>query len=217
MNQLRRFTLVMLALALYATPDVLAKDKQKGELVPVPNRIAGMTGGELLGEGWTDFLAAPAGTFSGGCMPVAHKIVSPEVDADGNASCTVRKGTTIMLFLGSECSNVEDEPFFGADARQQRQCAIEVDQFFVSALVSLDGGAAVEQVAPRFEEISPQRSVELPPDNVLGVDPGPATFVAHGWVVLVQKLDPGEHLLTGTVTTDDGFTSPFRIAITVAK
>lgn len=217
MNQLRRFTLVMLALALCATPDALAKDKQKGELVPVPQRVAGMTGGELLGEGWADFLAAPAGTFSGGCMPVAHKVVSPEVDADGNASCTVRKGTTIMLFLGSECSNVEEEPFFGADAAQQRQCAIEADQFFVSALVSLDGGAPVEQVAPRFEEISPQRSVELPPDNILGVDPGPATFVAHGWVVLVQKLDPGEHLLTGTVTTDDGFTSPFRIAITVVK
>ena len=215
MNQLSRFTLVVLALALYVTPDALAK--QKGELVPVPHRVAGMTGGELLGEGWADFLAAPAGSFTGGCMPVARKIVSPEVDADGNASCTVRKGTTIMLFLGSECSNVEEEPFFGADAHQQRQCAIEADEFFVSALVSLDGGPPVEQVAPRFEEISPQRSVVLPPDNVLGVDPGPATFVAHGWVVLVQKLDLGEHLLTGTVTTDDGTTSPFRIAITVVK
>lgn len=217
MNQLRRFTLVMLALALLAAPAALAKEKQKGELVPVPNRIAGMTGGELLGEGWADFLAVPAGTFSGGCGPVAHKIVAPEVDADGNASCTVRKGTTIMLFLGSECSNVEEAPFFGADARQQRQCAIEADEFFVSAPLSLDGGAPVEQVAPRFEEISPQRSVELPPGNILGVDPGPATFVAHGWVVLVQKLDPGEHLLTGTVTTDDGITSPFRIAVTVVK
>ena len=217
MNQLRRFTLVMLALALYATPDALAKDKQKGELVPVPHRTAGMTGGELLGEGWARFLEAPAGEFTGGCMPVAHKIVTPEVDADGNASCTVRKGTTIMLFLGSECSNVEEDPFFGADAQQQRECAIEADEFFVSALVSLDGGAPIEQVAPRFEEISPQRSVDLPPDNPLGVDPGPATFVAHGWVVLVQKLEPGEHLLTGTVTTDDGFTSPFRIAVTVVK
>ena len=49
---------------------------------------------------------------------MAHKIVAPEVDADGNASCTVRKGTTIMLFLGSECSNVEEVPFFGADARR---------------------------------------------------------------------------------------------------
>ena len=217
MNQLRRFTLVMLALALLAAPAALAKEKQKGELVPVPNRIAGMTGGELLGEGWADLLSTPAGTFSGGCMPVAHKIVAPEVDADGNAACTLRKGTTIVLFLGSECSNVEEPPFFGADARQQRQCAIEADEFFVSALVSLDGGAPVEQVAPRFEEISPQRSVELPPDNILGVDPGPATFVAHGWVVLAQKLDRGEHLLTGTVTTDDGFTSPFRIAISVVK
>jgi hypothetical protein len=217
MKQLRRLTLVMLALALCATPAALAKDKQKGELVPVQHRVAGMTGGELLGEGWADFLTAPAGTFSGGCMPVAHKVVSAEVDADGNASCTLRKGTTIMLFLGSECSNVEEEPFFGADARQQRECAIEADQFFVSALVSLDGGAPVQQVAPRFEEISPQRSIELPPDNVLGVDPGPATFVAHGWVVLVQKLDPGEHLLTGSVTTADGITTPFRIAITVVK
>ena len=216
MNQLRRFTLVMLALVLLAAPAALAKEKQKGELVPVPNRIAGMTGGELLGEGWAT-LAVPAGTFSGGCMPVAHKIVAPEVDADSNASCTVRKGTTIMLFLGSECSNVEEVPFFGADAHEQRECAIEADEFFVSALVSLDGGAPVEQVAPRFEEISPQRSVELPPDNILGVDPGPATFVAHGWVVLVHKLDPGEHLLTGTVTTDDGITSSFRIALTVVK
>src|SRR3712207_7787504 len=52
--------------------------------------------------------------------------------------------------------------------------------------------------------ISPQRSVELPEDNYLGVPAGPATFVAHGWAGLVKKLRPGEHTITVVVADSEG-------------
>jgi len=70
----------------------------------------------------------------------------------------------------------------------------------VSSLIAVDGGEPVEQIAARFERTSPQRTVELPADNVLGVPPQTATFVAHGWVALVRKLRAGEHTITATLT-----------------
>jgi hypothetical protein len=217
MKHLRHSALVIVALALCGAPAANAKEKLKGEVVPAPHRTAGLTGGELIGEGWAQSLSNPAGTFTGGCMPIAHKIVSAEVDAEGNASCTIRKGTTLMLFLGSECSDVEEPPFFGEDEEAQRECAIAADEFFVSALLSLDGGEPIEQINPLFERVSPQRTVELPDDNILGAPPGTATFVAHGWIVLVRKLSVGEHVISGTVTDIDGFTTPFEITVDVVR
>jgi hypothetical protein len=201
MSYARRIALVVVAVLVLSAPAAEARLK----------------GGELLGEAWFQVLSHPAGTFSGGCMPVTHKVVSPEVDLEGNASCTIRKGTTVMLFLGSECSDVEEPPFFGATAREQRECAIAADEFFVSAQVSIDGGDPIEQVDPRFEFISPQRTVDLPEDNFLGVEAQEATFVAHGWILLIQKLRPGDHVISGTVTDVEGTTSPFEIQLEVVR
>jgi hypothetical protein len=222
-----RFTVVaVLAVALCSAPVALAGGAHKhggghkhGGVVatPVHKKVAGLSGGELLGEAWVQLLSVPAGTFAGSCMPVAHKVVSPEPDADGNSSCTIKKGTSLFIPIGSDCSNVEPEPFFGADEAAQRECAIAADEFFVAISIAVDGGEPVDIRNPRFELLSPQRSVVLPEDNLLGVPPGPATFVAHGWAALIKKLRPGEHTITVVVSDAEGGTFTGTIFVEVVR
>jgi hypothetical protein len=168
-----------------------------------------MTGSELLGEAWFQLLRVPFGTNSGGCVGLGRhgKVLAPEPDENFDVNCTIKPGTPLFINFGSDCSDVEEPPFFGATAEEQAECARFVDfDFFVSATIQVDDGPIVQFLAPRFELLSPQRSVVLPEDNFLGVDPGPATFVAHGWGAIV-RLKPGQHTVIVTVTDVTGFTA----------
>jgi hypothetical protein len=218
MRHLRFTALAVVALALCAAPVAVAKAPKKDGVVAPVHSVAGLSGSELLGEGWVALLSNPVGTHSGSCVPLGNKgkVLAPEPDEDLTASCTVKPGTPIVIFFGSECSNVEPDPFFGETEAQQRACAVAFDhEFFVAATITVDDGRPVDILIPRFELISPQRSVVLPPDNFLGVDPGPATFVAHGWVAIVRGLGPGQHTIAVEVTDVTGFTSIFTATINV--
>jgi hypothetical protein len=176
-----------------------------------------MSGGELLADNWVTDLSNPAGTFAGGCMLLGNgdKVVFPAIDENLAAACTVKPGTPVFIAPGSECSDVEDPPFFGATAAEQRACAIAVDrEYFLSTTVSVDGGEPIELVTRRYELVSPQTTVDLAPDNSLGVPPQTATFVAHGWGALIRGLRPGTHTITADVVTTDGeATVVFTIAV----
>jgi hypothetical protein len=219
MRHLRFVVLAVVAVALCAAPVAVAHPPHGdgGAVVTPAHKVAGLSGDELLGEAWVQLLSVPAGTFAGSCTPVTHKVVSPEPDADGNASCTIKKGTSLFIPVGSDCSNVEPEPFFGADEEAQRECAVAVDEFFVAISIAVDGGEPLDIRNPRFELLSPQRSVVLPEDNFLGVPAGPATFVAHGWAALVKKLRPGEHTITVVVTDSEGVTTTGNIFVEVVS
>jgi hypothetical protein len=218
MKHLRWAVLAVLAVGLCAAPVATAHDHKGGGAVVAPaHKVAGLTGGELLGEAWVQLLSHPANTFAGSCTPVVRRVVSPEPDANANSSCTIEKGTSLFIPVGSDCSNVEPDPFFGADEAAQRECAIAADEFFVAISIAVDGGEPVDIRKPRFELISPQRSVELPEDNYLGVPAGPATFVAHGWAGLVKKLPLGEHTITVVVADSEGGTTTGTISIEVVR
>jgi hypothetical protein len=216
MRHLRWAVLAVLAVGLCAAPVAAAHDHRDGGAVVAPaHKVAGLTGGELLGEAWVQLLSHPANTFAGSCVPVVRKVVSPEPDAEANSSCTITKGTSLFIPVGSDCSNVEPDPFFGADEAAQRECAIAADEFFVAFSIAVDGGEPVDIRKPRFELISPQRSVVLPEDNYLGVEAGPATFVAHAWAGLVKNLRVGEHTITVVVSDSEGGTITGTISIEV--
>jgi hypothetical protein len=94
---------------------------------------------------------------------------------------------------------------------------VAADEFFVAISIAVDGGEPVDIRNPRFELLSPQRTVQLPEDNLLGVPAGPATFVAHGWAALVKKLRPGDHTITVVVTNSEGVTTTGTVFVEVVR
>jgi hypothetical protein len=187
-------------------------------VVTSAHNVLGTSGSKLLGEVWFQLLANPVDTFGGDCIPLTRKgdVVAPEPDANLTAQCTVKKGTALFFYFGSDCSDVEPPPFFGADAEAQRACAVAVDHdFFTGATISVDGAEPIAFLKPRFELVSRQRSVDLPPDNFLGVPAGPATFVAHAWAVQVSKLHKGPHTIAVVVSDEEGGVSTFTASIDV--
>jgi hypothetical protein len=215
-----RFGVAVAALALCAASVAVAHETKHGGGVVTPvHKVAGMTGGELLGEAWFQLLSNPNGTFSGGCMPLGRKgkVQVPEPGPDFTSACTVKKGTKLFIFFGSSCSDVEPPPFFGADEEEQRACAIAAGEFFTAASISVDGRKPVDFRKRRFELISPQRTVDLPEDNYLGVPAQEATFVAHGWEVLIRGLRRGEHTIEVVVTDVEGVSTTFTASIEVVR
>lgn len=220
MRHLRPAVVALAAVALCAAPAAAVAHGPHGHHGPVvrpADKVAGVSGSKLLGEGWAKLLANPIETFAGTCMPLGHrgKILAPEPDADFTARCSVRPGTRLFFFFGTECSNVEEPPFFGADAEAQRACALAFDEFFVSASITVDDGEPVDILNPRFELFSPQVTVDLPADNSLGVPAQTATFVAHGWAAVVRKLHRGQHTITVVVGDADGGVTTFTALIDV--
>jgi hypothetical protein len=220
MRHLRFAVLAVVAVALCAAPMAVAHPPHRdGGAVVVPvDKVAGLTGGELLGEAWAQTLSNPPETFSGSCIPLRPngKVVTPEPGPDFTATCTVKRGTSLFFSFGAECSNVEEPPFFGADEADQRACALAADEIFEAATITVDDGEPVDILNARFELLSPQRTVELPADNVFGVEPQTATFVAHGWGALVRKLHPGQHTITVEVDATDMDTT-FTATVNVVR
>lgn len=217
MGHVRRTTLVLVAFALCAAPAAIAHvgHRDADAIVAPADKVAG---GELLGEAWFQGLSHPAGTFSGGCIPLGQRgrVIEPERGPDSTSSCTVKRGTKVFVFFGAECSNVEPPPDFGADFAAQRVCARAASEAVQTVRVTVDDDLSVDIHRRRFELLSPQRTVNLPPDNVLGVPPQTATFSAHAWGALVSKLRPGEHTIAGEFVAA-GFDASFTLFLDVSR
>jgi hypothetical protein len=183
----------------------LAAQPADTKLAPASGRLAGFTGGQLLGEEIRQLfeIPAPDNPFAGAgesCFAAGHKekvlIVWTRPEAP---TCTVKPGTPIFLFgFFNECSDVETP--FRTEA-EQRQCAVEGLRAFVSdlgleaILVSIDGGPSIDIFSDRYLAVSPQMTANLPEDNILGVPAQATTFVAAGWVAMIRPLPPGTHTI----------------------
>jgi hypothetical protein len=192
-------------LAMVSAPAVVAQPADT-KLAPASGRLAGFTGGELLGEEIRQLLEIPAADnpilgAGESCFAAGHKdkvlIVWTRPEAP---TCTVKPGTPIFLFaFFNECSDVE-KPFPRTEA-EQRQCAVEgLRDFaahlgFEAILVSIDGGPSIDIFSDRYLAVSPQMTANLPEDNILGVPAQATTFVAAGWVAMIRPLPPGTHTI----------------------
>ena len=77
-------------------------------------------------------------------------------------------------------------------------------------------GVPVEIRKPQFELFSPQRTVLLPADNILGLDgPQLITLSAHGWGAAVRELNVGEHTIVSDTLFANGFHQVVPHIITV--
>jgi hypothetical protein len=200
---------LVVAVSVVANPFAQAAAPKDGRLVPAGKRLAGLTGGQLIGEETRLLLELPAAEnplFGVGesCFPVGGGgdvlIVWTRPEGQPPAECTVKPGTSVFLFGGWVfCDPVEPPPFFAVGEEAQRQCALEGLRTlleFDAILVTVDGGTPVDIGSDRFVAVSPQGTAQLPEGNVLGVTPQETTFVTAGYVAMIRPLPPGEHTIT---------------------
>jgi hypothetical protein len=200
---------LVVAVSVVANPFAQAAAPRDGRLVPAAKRLAGLTGGQLIGEETRLLLELPAAEnplFGVGesCFPVAGGrdvlIVWTRPEGQPPAECTVKPGTPVFLFGGWVfCDPVEPPPFFAVGEEAQRQCALEGLRTlleFDAILVTVDRGTPVDIGSDRFVAVSPQGTAQLPEGNVLGVAPQETTFVTAGYVAMIRPLPPGEHTIT---------------------
>jgi hypothetical protein len=161
----------------------------------------------LLGDLWETVLETP--TPQDPCVDLGRKVVAPFQAGPGPLTCTVKSGTKIFVAAFTvECSTVEEPPFFGGTEAELRTCVRALDPDEVT--ITVDG----EPVPLTVVETRLLR-VDLPADNILGVDAQPADAVGRGAVALLQPLPLGTHEIVidarGTIIGD--FTSTTTIVV----
>jgi hypothetical protein len=154
--------------------------------------------GRLLGQLWREIFERPVPVnpllAQSLCLRVDRgSVVVPLPLGSAPLTCTVADGTPILAeAYSSECSDVEQPPFFGATYPEQVACAIASDKRITVTHFTLDG-----RPIDFFDVVTPPEEARLPPDNILGVPAGTvAHFAGHGWNVLLRSLSVGRHTLT---------------------
>lgn len=164
--------------------------------------------GATLGALWETVLETPTpqNPFGGGdpCVDLGARgirhVVAP-FSPLGTASltCTVKPGTKLFITAqSSECSTVEDPPYFGRNEAELRTCARDADAGYTVLAISVDG-----RPVPLSEVETGLLTVDIPADNILGITAQQALSVGHGWVALLHPLSRGtHHIVIRAVGTD---------------
>jgi hypothetical protein len=133
-------------------------------------------------------------------------------------SCVVPEGAYIFVpLLGSECSTVEQPPFFGRDEAELRVCASNaVDMaegaFDMTAMqLTVDGETLVGLSS--YRAATPRFALWLPEDNLLGSEQRVADSVADGYQVMLSPLSEGEHELMISIPGPEPITITYRLTI----
>jgi hypothetical protein len=202
MRHLRHIALAALAVATCAAPAAGAHDRAKGggHLLPSSAKVGGLTAGDVMGEAWYRNLTLPIAEnplVGNGDQCARLGRTGKVLLAIGYESCTVPQGTTVYVIgITNCCTSVEEEPLFGLDAAAQRRCAITgLRPFTESLLLTVDGRKPIDLLKRRYEIYSPQRDVQLLPENLWDFPAGPATVTAWGWAAWLRDLPPGVHTL----------------------
>ena len=193
---MRRFTLTALACAVFALAVAPAAAGAKPQKSPFAK---GNRSAALQGEWWQTVLAIPVSenpVVGNGdrCLFLGRHVLAPALVSDGEISCTVGRNTSILpLGIGSECSDAEPPPFFGADHKARRRCAIALDDGISVNEVGIDG--TIYDISA-FRVQSPDAKVRLPEDDLFDLDARTMRFTSDGWAALIDPLRPGHHVIT---------------------
>jgi hypothetical protein len=159
-----------------------------------PAASAPPTLGATLGALWETVLETPTpqNVFAGGdpCIDLGAGVVAPFVPlGTPSLTCKVKPDTTLFITAwSSECSTVEDPPYFGRNERQLRACARAADAGITLVEITVDGQpVAVNEVETGL------LTIDLPENNIFQLPAQQAFSVGHGWVTLLNPLSPGRH------------------------
>lgn len=125
MRHLSRTIVLAAAVALCAAPTVArAANHGVGVQVVPADVIHGLTGGELVGEGFArDYAGVPSTTCPTFGRHGDILLMSPSGDT---RTCTVKSGMPIAVFgWGAACNDIDPEPFFAIGEAAQQACARE--------------------------------------------------------------------------------------------
>jgi hypothetical protein len=203
-----------LAVTLFAAPVASGHPaKQSGGRIIAPTGTwDGRTAGELLGDVWYRLYSLPAPdnpVFGNGdaCFRLGRTggVVYLTNSFPPDHLCNVKQGTPVYINgLFTAWSSAEDP--YPRDEATQRALALASDETAATALISVDGGRPVDARDRRFSVFSPQRTVQLPRENILEIPPPPRpiTLTAHGWMAMIVDLPPGLHAILLETTWVDG-------------
>ena len=192
---MRRLILAgLLVLTLGAAPPAAAHHRDS-PLRPAGQAVHGASPGEWFGRWWEAVLetSSPFEAYPG-CVALGRRTVGVVFPPDGGeASCTVRKGSTLVVVPeASLCSDYEDPPFHGDTPAERRACAIGLDAGAILQEVTVDGRRVRLTDAHRAQ--TPDGRATLPDDNLLGAPAGTRIrFGADGWVAFTKPLARGHH------------------------
>lgn len=213
MPRVPRIALAALVVVVSA-PAAAASAQDRGGVVRPVTSVGGVTAGGLISQSFVHILEIPAPKnpergFGNPCIKIAGGNVLAPVAPPGNSpTCTVKRGTPVLIYFGAFCSNVEPPPFHAIGEEAQRACALAANESAESLKIIIDGGKPVQIRKKRYELYSPHTTVQLPENNLLEVPAGPADFTAHAWAALVRKLKPGKHVIALRIRTAEFKATP---------
>jgi hypothetical protein len=147
--------------------------------------------------------------------PIDKKIwfLPVSIGDDAPVACDVPQGAWLLISPGgSECSNLEEEPWFGADPDDLGACVEETFEDLTYLDLTLDGRTTTEARLQPY--ILTTRTVDLPADNLLSSDPGISRFKAY--FLIVHPLSRGTHTMRAYDEFEDGaFVGEVSYTITV--
>jgi hypothetical protein len=217
----RRTVLAALVAVLYVAPTAAADSSHvhggRAAVMPV-HKIAGAPADEFLGQDWVRQYESSPDATEDPCEITSSRRPALTIGPNPQTTiaCSLPRGTQVVLYGPSTaCSDVEPEPYFGADEAAQRECAASADYEWVQSLqASVDGSPPVQFRRPRFEIFTPQMTADLPEENFFGLPEGTAHLVGHQWVAQTRRLRPGQHTITlDTVTTNFTVTNTYILNI----
>jgi hypothetical protein len=105
-------------------------------------------------------------------------------------TCDVPQGAFLLMNPGgSECSNVEPEPFFGADEADLLACVNETFELLTYVEVTFNG----KTVTDLDDYIVTTPLTHLPANNLLSTEP--ALSMDKGYFMVIHPLSRGTHVL----------------------
>jgi hypothetical protein len=196
MRRFRAILLLTVAFALVSAPTVYAGKPATRGFLPPNARPLGHTLTELATAWnvWAFGTAEDNPLLAVRCeqSPIDPRIWFLPVSLGGEweNTCNVPQGAFLLMNPGgTECSNVEPEPFFGADEADLLACVNETFELLTYVEVTFNGATVTDLDA----YIVTTPLTNLPANNLLSADP--ALSRDKGYFMVIHPLSRGTHIL----------------------
>lgn len=182
------------------------------QVVPPFSHAFGATYPQLAGDWFTWSLEVPdrenvlfhpenCAVGQGGKIFFLPSSVSEGLEVD----CEIPSGAAIMAHVGGTVTFVRDR-----DPDQVRDHLTRFVTKNLSVVRARVDGQRIKDLRT-YMTVSDQFHVDIPPDAIFGLRPGPREAFAVGVFLLFRPLSPGSH----TITLYDEFSNGFKAGVTV--